>query len=87
MELGLATFADLGAGVSPQQRMAQLVEEAVLAEWLAADGATVEAGDPLAEVMVDKVSLELEAPASGVLEHRVPSGGPVGLGTTVAVIH
>ncbi len=32
MELGLATFADLSSGVSPQQRMRDLIEEAVLAE-------------------------------------------------------
>jgi probable LLM family oxidoreductase len=37
MELGLATFADLPAGVSPQQRMADLVEEAVLADELGLD--------------------------------------------------
>jgi probable LLM family oxidoreductase len=37
MELGLATFADLGSGVSPEQRMRQLVEEAVLADELALD--------------------------------------------------
>lgn len=61
-------------------------EEAVLAEWLVEDGSTVEAGAPVAEVMVDKVTMELEAPAAGVLEARVPAGSPVGLGTTVAVI-
>ncbi len=37
MELGLATFADLGAGVSPQQRMADLLEEARLADELGLD--------------------------------------------------
>src|SRR5919205_707221 len=30
MELGLATFADLASGVSPQERMRQLIEEAKL---------------------------------------------------------
>jgi len=34
MELGLATFADLSSGVSPQQRMRELIEEAVLADQL-----------------------------------------------------
>jgi probable LLM family oxidoreductase len=34
MELGLATFADLGAGVSPEQRMRDLIEEATLADQL-----------------------------------------------------
>lgn len=62
-------------------------EEAVIAEWFVEDGASVERGAPLAEIMVDKVSMELEAPASGVLELRTPGGTPVGLGATIAVIH
>ena len=37
MELGLATFADLASGVSPQQRMADLLEEARLADQLGLD--------------------------------------------------
>src|SRR5882762_3803814 len=37
MELGLATFADLSSGVSPQQRMADLLEEAELADQLGLD--------------------------------------------------
>ena len=37
MELGLATFADLAAGVSPEQRMRDLLEEAELAEQLGLD--------------------------------------------------
>ena len=37
MELGLATFADLNPGVTPEQRMAQLLEEAELADQLGLD--------------------------------------------------
>jgi probable LLM family oxidoreductase len=37
MELGLATFADLGSGVSPQERMRQLLEEAELADQVGLD--------------------------------------------------
>src|SRR6202042_28762 len=37
MELGLATFADLASGVSPQQRMRELLEEGELAEQLGLD--------------------------------------------------
>jgi probable LLM family oxidoreductase len=37
MELGLATFADLPEGVSPEQRMRDLLEEAELAEQLGLD--------------------------------------------------
>jgi probable LLM family oxidoreductase len=37
MELGLATFADLSSGVSPEQRMRDLIEEAELADQLGLD--------------------------------------------------
>ena len=37
MELGLATFADLSSGVTPEQRMRDLIEEAVLADQLGLD--------------------------------------------------
>src|ERR1700729_1909578 len=37
MELGLATFADLTSGVSPEQRMRDLLEEAELADQLGLD--------------------------------------------------
>jgi probable LLM family oxidoreductase len=37
MELGLATFADLSSGVSPEQRMKDLIEEGVLADQLGLD--------------------------------------------------
>src|SRR6201994_2579524 len=37
MELGLATFADLSSGVSPEQRMRDLLEEAQLAEQVGLD--------------------------------------------------
>jgi probable LLM family oxidoreductase len=37
MELGVATFADLSSGVSPEERMRQLLEEAELADQLGLD--------------------------------------------------
>ena len=37
MELGIATFADLATGVSPQQRMRELMEEVELADQLGLD--------------------------------------------------
>ncbi|MFN3592394.1 MAG: biotin/lipoyl-containing protein, partial [Thermaurantiacus sp.] len=39
--------------------------------WLYKDGAAVREGDLIAEVLVEKVTLELEAPASGTLRIRV----------------
>src|ERR1700742_5205142 len=37
MELGLATFADLSSGASPEHRMRDLIEEGVLAEQVGLD--------------------------------------------------
>ena len=37
MELGLATFADLSSGITPRQRMRDLIEEAELADQLGLD--------------------------------------------------
>ncbi len=37
MELGVATFADLSSGVSPEQRMRDLLEEAILADQVGLD--------------------------------------------------
>src|SRR3712207_4108497 len=37
MELGLATFVDVSPGVSPEQRMRDLLEEAELADQLGLD--------------------------------------------------
>src|ERR1039457_6976720 len=37
MEIGLATFADLASGISPQRRMRELIEEAELADQLGLD--------------------------------------------------
>jgi len=43
------------------------MNEGVLAEWLAEDGATVSEGQPLFSLESDKSTNEVESPASGVL--------------------
>jgi pyruvate dehydrogenase E2 component (dihydrolipoamide acetyltransferase) len=43
------------------------METAVLVRWLRADGDRVEDGDPVAEVETDKVNMEVEATAGGIL--------------------
>ena len=43
------------------------MQDAVLIRWLKDVGATVVKGEPLAEFETDKVEVELEAPASGIL--------------------
>jgi pyruvate dehydrogenase E2 component (dihydrolipoamide acetyltransferase) len=42
-------------------------ETAEVLAWLKNEGDTVEAGDPIMEVSTDKVSMEVEAPVSGIL--------------------
>lgn len=54
--------------------------------WLYADGASVKQGDVIAELLVEKVTLELEAPASGTLRIRVEPEVVVNKGDVVAVI-
>lgn len=43
------------------------VEEAVVANWFVREGAKVEEGDPLCEIQIEKVSVDVPAPASGWL--------------------
>lgn len=49
-------------------KLSMMMTEAVLAEWLVQDGATVSQGDPLYVLDADKSSQEIEAPASGTVE-------------------
>ncbi len=62
-------------------------EEAVLVGWLAQDGASVEAGVVIAEIMVEKVTIDIEAPASGRLVIVTPVETPVHLGDVIAKIY
>jgi pyruvate/2-oxoglutarate dehydrogenase complex dihydrolipoamide acyltransferase (E2) component len=41
--------------------------EGVVVTWIYQNGATVAAGQPIAEIMVEKAQLELVAPSSGRL--------------------
>jgi pyruvate dehydrogenase E2 component (dihydrolipoamide acetyltransferase) len=55
--------------------------------WLKHEGEEVEKGAPIMEIETDKVTVEVEAPASGTLAAlRVPEGADVPVGGVVAVI-
>lgn len=43
------------------------MEEATIVRWLKQEGEWVEKGEPILEVMTEKVVMEVEAPASGIL--------------------
>jgi len=51
--------------IMPKFGMAQ--KEATIVRWLKGEGERVAAGEPLLEVTTDKVNMDVEAPASGVL--------------------
>jgi pyruvate/2-oxoglutarate dehydrogenase complex dihydrolipoamide acyltransferase (E2) component len=61
-------------------------DEGVLLTWVYADGATVQQGKLIAELMVEKAQLELEAPASGRLRILVQPDAVIKKGQVLARI-
>jgi pyruvate dehydrogenase E2 component (dihydrolipoamide acetyltransferase) len=56
-------------------------------QWLKAEGAQVAKGEPLAEIETDKATVEIEAPADGVLAHvAYTAGDDVPVGQVIAAI-
>jgi pyruvate dehydrogenase E2 component (dihydrolipoamide acetyltransferase) len=68
-------------------RLAEEAEEGVVVTWFVELGASVNEGDLLAELQVEKVSSELHSPFSGrVMELLVEPGGVARQGVPIAVI-
>ena len=71
--------------IMPALELAQ--ETGKLLRWIKAPGDTVRKGEPIAEIETDKVTMELEAPASGVLSAvTAQEGDVVPVGHTIAQI-
>src|SRR5574341_188940 len=71
--------------IMPALEMAQ--ESGVLVSWLKHDGETVTKGEPLMEIETDKVTVEIEEPASGTLGGILAHEGEVvPVGQTIAWI-
>jgi pyruvate dehydrogenase E2 component (dihydrolipoamide acetyltransferase) len=69
----------------PALGMAQ--ETGVLLQWLKAEGEVVTKGEPLMEVETDKATVEVEAPASGILANVTASpGDEIPVGQVIALI-
>ena len=68
--------------------LADAMASATLTAWLKEPGDAVKAGEPIAEVETDKTTVELEAPADGVLaDVRVAAGAEsVAVGTVLALV-
>lgn len=62
-------------------------ETGMLVNWLKAEGEPVTKGEPLMEVETDKATVEIEAPASGILASVTAAvGDNIPVGQTIAVI-
>ena len=63
------------------------MEQGTVARWLRADGDRVERGEPILEVETEKVTMEVEAPASGILTGiRAQPGQVVPVAEVIAYI-
>ncbi len=73
------------AVIMPKFEMAQ--ETGTVGRWLVEEGAAVAKGDPILEVETDKVTMDVEAPAGGILRGITAAPGQViPIGQTIAYI-
>ena len=62
-------------------------ETGKIVQWLKAEGEQVAKGEPLAEIETDKATVDIEAPANGVLAHvSAAAGDDVPVGQVIASI-
>src|SRR6187455_1986074 len=67
--------------------LGESVTEATVARWLKQAGERVERDEPVVELETDKVTLEVPAPAAGVIgEISAPEGSNVPVGAVLATI-
>jgi len=68
------------------QAISDEMEYGTIAHWLKAEGDSVTAGEVVVEVEAEKVTNEVEAPVTGVLERIVAvEGDEIRVGATIAV--
>ena len=71
--------------IMPALELAQ--ETGKVLRWMKAPGDTVRKGEPIVEIETDKVTVEIEAPASGILSGvSAQEGDVVPVGQTIALI-
>ncbi len=61
-------------------------QEGSLLTWIYPNGAQVEEGDTIAEVIVEKSQFEITAPASGSLTHELAEGDSLFPGHRIGAI-
>ncbi|MGH7367779.1 MAG: dihydrolipoamide acetyltransferase family protein [Candidatus Rokuibacteriota bacterium] len=71
--------------IMPALELAQ--ETGKVLRWIKAPGDTVRKGEPIVEIETDKVTVEIEAPASGILSSvTAQEGDVIPVGQTIALI-
>ena len=70
----------------PAVSQKQPTAEGVLSTWFVSDGEAVSVDQLIAEVQVDKVSVEVPAPRAGVITLLVKEDDPVNQGSPIALI-
>ena len=66
--------------------LGESVTTATVARWIKQAGEAVAADEPLVELETDKVTVEVTAPAAGVLSISVPEGGEVEVGALLGTV-
>ena len=68
-------------------KMGDTMEEGKILRWLKQVGEPVKKGEPLAEIETDKVNIEVESFASGILRKiLVPEGASAAIGASIALV-
>ncbi len=62
------------------------VTEGVIASWLKGDGEWVEQDEPVLELETDKITMEVPAPAAGIVHPKAEEGDTVAVGAVVGTI-
>ncbi|HID05586.1 MAG TPA: hypothetical protein EYP10_00405 [Armatimonadetes bacterium] len=69
------------------EKVFENMEEATIGKWLKREGEYVHEGEPLVEIITEKVTFEMESPASGILRRIVsPEKSTVPIGYIIAVL-
>ena len=63
------------------------VAEGEVVKWLVKEGAEVKENQPLVEIMTDKVNVEFDSPAAGIVRTlHFPEEAVVRVGTVIALV-
>ncbi len=69
------------------EKVFENMEEATIGKWLKREGDYVNEGEPLVEIITEKVTFEMESPSSGILRRIVaPEKSVVPVGYVIALL-